>query len=68
MTQEKEEQVNAARQAAVDRDRMHHELTSVLEALARGETDEVRRKHAAGESFQQPQPSWLGGSGTIDPL
>lgn len=66
--QEKEEQRNAARQAAVDRDRMYRELTSVLEALARGEADEVRRRHAAGESFQQGQPSWLGGTEEGPPI
>ena len=54
------EQKNSARQANAERDKMHHELTCVLEAIARGDTDEVRRRHVAGESFLPTQPDWLG--------
>ena len=50
----------SARQASADRDKMHRELTCVLEAIARGNVEEVRRRHIAGESFAPAQPDWLG--------
>jgi hypothetical protein len=59
-TQQLAEQSNSTRQATAGRDNMHRELSSVLEAIARGDADEMRRRYAAGESFTQPQPEWLG--------
>ena len=53
-------QKNSAREASADRDKMRRELTSVLEAVARGNTEEVRRRLSAGESFAPAQPDWLG--------
>lgn len=54
------EQKNLALQATAERAKMDRELTGVLEAIARGNVDEVRRRRVAGESFAPAQPDWLG--------
>jgi hypothetical protein len=54
------EQKNSARQATAERDKMDRELTGVLEAIARGNVDEIRRRHGAGEFCAPGQPNWLG--------
>lgn len=46
-------------QATSERDKMHRELTRVLEAVARGNTDDIRREHFADESSAPVQPDWL---------